>query len=150
MVSVPAPGPEIPPEIPIAYHHLVDLLPNSFLCCFDRQLRVVFASGSLQDNFAYTAKEAIGRFAEDLLPRAAWTVVEPRLRAAMVGESSKFALTLPAGAILQLLIAPNTENARSEGSSEALVIMLGVASAERAQTGETGSGSGSAGTITDS
>jgi PAS domain S-box-containing protein len=150
LVSVPAPGPEIPPEIPIAYHHLVDLLPNSFLCCFDRQLRVVFASGSLQNNFAYTAKEAIGRSVQDLLPRVAWTVVEPHLRAALVGESSKFALTLPAGAILQLLIAPNTENARSDVSSEALVIMLGVASADRAQSGETGSGSGSAGMITDS
>ena len=150
MVSVPAPGPELPPEIPIAYRHLVDLLPNSFLCCFDRQLRVVFASGSLQDNFSYTAKEAIGRSAEDLLPHAAWTVAEPRLRAALVGESSKFALTLPPGAMLQVMVAPNPDDARSEGSSEAPVIMLGVAITEQAQPGERDGESDTAVTITDS
>ena len=131
-------------EIPIAYRNLVDLLPSSFLCCFDRQLRVVFASGSLQDKFAYTAEEAIGRSGKDLLPRAAWTVAEPRLRAALVGESSKFELILPAGAVLQLLVAPVTEDAAAGESRKAQVVMLGVASPGRAQV------DGSAGTISDS
>ena len=137
--SVPTPGPEMPPEIPIAYRHLVDLLPSSFLCCFDRQLRVVFASGSLQDKFAYTAEAAIGRSAEDLLPHAAWTVAEPRLRAALVGKSSKFALVLPAGAVLQLLVAPNTDDPGPGGSSEASVVMVGLESLDRIHAGASAS-----------
>jgi PAS domain-containing protein len=144
--SVPASG----PEIPIAYRHLVDLLPSSFLCCFDHQLRVVFASGSLQDAFAYTAEEAIGRSGEDLLPHAAWTVAEPRLRAALVGESSKFALILPAGVVLQLLVAPimppTAEDTAPDASREVQVVMLAVENPGHAQAGR----SAGAVTISDS
>ncbi|MFN8468139.1 MAG: PAS domain S-box protein [Caldilineaceae bacterium] len=142
MGSVPAPG----LEIPIAYRHLVDLLPSSFLCCFDHQLRVVFASGSIQDKFAYTAEEAIGKFAKDLLPHAAWTVAEPRLRAALVGESSKFALILPTGAVLQLLMAPVAEGTAPSESRKAQVVMLGVEGFGGAQAG----GSDATGPISDS
>ena len=63
-----------------------------------------------------------------------------------MGESSKFALILPAGAVLQLLVAPVAEGAAAGESRKAQVVMLGVEGSGRAQAG----GSAGTGPISDS
>ncbi len=117
-------------RIRIDHRDLIELLPDSILCRFDRQLRVVFAGGDALHKLHHTPEELVGQSVQALLPQEAWAAVEAPLRAALTGECSRFEVTYPAGEMLRVAVAPLREGDEGAGRH---VLLLGALVSGRAQ-----------------
>lgn len=94
----------IPAELSL--QQLVELLPNSFVYSFDRQLRVLFAGGPVTADSQYTPEALVGKVLHEFMPAAPYTVAEPHLRAALAGQTSTYELTYPSGIVYQASAGP--------------------------------------------
>jgi diguanylate cyclase (GGDEF)-like protein/PAS domain S-box-containing protein len=82
--SSPAPGPELAGAAEQAALHE---LPGALVLSFDRDLRFVLAAGDAIAHAGSPAAYAPGRQLREALPRELWTVVEPLLASALLGET---------------------------------------------------------------
>lgn len=74
--------------------NIIDTLP-ALVSLIDRDFRYVLVNGEYSRWFHMSEAEVLGRTMEDVLGKESWTKVEPRIKAALAGETVDFREFLP-------------------------------------------------------
>ena len=121
-------------KVHLHYRELAERLPNSLLFILDRDLRVVFAGGSLLARLRWQRDAIAGMPLAGMVPPAVYAQAEPHLRATLAGQEHSYELSYPTGETFDVRAAPLPGD---DGSTQhVLVVALDITAHRRAEKSE--------------